>query len=97
MSGSVLRRVAHKLGLVNHVVAHNELMTTAMAMSQRLANGPAYAIRTTKMSVNKLIKGVANLILDTSLAHEGHSFQTEDFKEGINAFLEKRPPKYTGK
>ena len=88
---------AHKLGLVNHVVAHNELMSTAMAMAQRLANGPAYAIRTTKMSVNKLIKGVANLILDTSLAYEGHSFQTEDFKEGINAFLEKRPPKYTGK
>jgi enoyl-CoA hydratase len=88
---------AYKLGLVNHVVPHNELMNTALAFAKRLANGPAHAIRTTKVSVNKLIKSVVNLILDTSLAFEGQSFQTDDFQEGVNAFREKRAPKFKGK
>ncbi len=88
---------AYKLGLVNHVLPHHELMNTAMAFAQRLANGPAHAIRTTKVSVNKLIKSVVNLILDTSLAYEGQSFQTDDFQEGVNAFREKRAPEFKGK
>jgi enoyl-CoA hydratase len=88
---------AYKLGLVNHVVPHHDLMGTAMAFAQRMANGPAHAIRTTKVSVNKLIKSVVNLILDTSLAFEGQSFQTEDFQEGVSAFREKRKPNFKGK
>jgi enoyl-CoA hydratase len=88
---------AYRLGLVNHVVPHEELMDTAMAFAQRLANGPAYAIRTSKMSVNKMIKSVVNLILDTSLAYEGHSFRMEDQQEAVKAFLEKREPHFTGR
>ncbi len=98
MTGDVLDAAeAHKLGLVNHVVPHEELMDTAMSFAQKLANGPAYAIRSTKVSINKLLKNATNLILDTSLAFEGLSFQTEDFQEGVNAFREKRKPKFTGK
>jgi enoyl-CoA hydratase/carnithine racemase len=88
---------AYRLGLVNHVVPHEELMDTAMALAQRLANGPAYAIRTSKMSVNKMVKSVVNLILDTSLAYEGHSFRMEDQQEAVKAFIEKREPHFTGR
>ncbi len=88
---------AYRLGLVNHVVPHDELMDTAMAFAQRLANGPAYAIRTSKMSVNKMVKSMVNLILDTSLAYEGHSFRMEDQQEAVKAFIEKREPHFTGR
>lgn len=88
---------AYRLGLVNHVVPHEELMDTAMAFAQRLANGPAYAIRTSKMSVNKMVKSMVNLILDTSLAYEGHSFRMEDQQEAVKAFIEKREPHFTGR
>ena len=88
---------AYRLGLINHVVPHNDLINTATAFAQRLANGPAFAIRTTKVCVNKLIKNAVNLILDASLAFEGQSFQTEDFKEGLSAFLEKRAPRFKGR
>lgn len=98
MTGDTLNaEEAFRLGLVNHVVPHSELMDTAMAFAQRMANGPPHAIRTTKVSVNKLIKNVTNLILDTSLGFEGHSFQTEDFEEGLSAFREKRKPNFKGR
>jgi len=88
---------ARNLGLVNHVTAHDELIGKAMAFAQRLANGPPYAIRTTKMSVNKMLKSVTNLILDASLAYEGHSFRMEDHREAAKAFTEKREPHFTGR
>lgn len=88
---------AYRLGLVNHVVPHEELMNKAMAFAERMANGPAYAIRSTKISVNKMVKSMVNLILETSLAFEGHSFRTADHQEAVRAFLEKREPKFTGR
>ena len=88
---------AFNLGLVNHVVPHAELMDTAMTFARRLADGPAYAIRTSKISVNKMVKSMANLILDTSLAYEGHSFRMEDHQEAVQAFIEKREPHFTGR
>lgn len=98
MTGDLLEaEEAYRLGLVNHVVPHEELMEKAMGLAQRLANGPPYAIRTTKMSVNKMTKSMVNLILDTSLAYEGHSFRMEDHKEAAQAFIEKREPRFTGR
>jgi len=88
---------AYRIGLVNHVVPDEDLMDKAMELAQRLANGPAYAIRSTKISVNKMIKNMVNLILDTSLALEGHSFRTEDHLEAVRSFIEKREPKFSGK
>ena len=88
---------AERIGLVNHVVPAAELMEKAMALANRLANGPTKAIRWTKVSVNKILRDTANLVLDTSLALEKHCFVTEDHKEAIRAFTEKREPKFTGR
>jgi len=49
------------------------------------------------VSVNKILRDTANLVLDTSLALEKQCFSTEDHKEAVRAFVEKREPKFTGR
>jgi enoyl-CoA hydratase len=98
MTGDLLTAEdAHRIGLVNHVVAADELMPKAFALADRLANGPTQAIRGTKVSVNKILRETVNLVLDTSLALEKLCFMTKDHREAIDAFLEKREPKFTGR
>ena len=98
MTGDIISAAeAERIGLINHVVPADQLMDKAMAFANRLANGPTKAIRWTKVSVNKILRDTANLVLDTSLALEKHCFVTEDHKEAIRAFTEKREPKFTGR
>lgn len=98
MTGDILKaEEAERIGLVNRVVPHEDLMTTAMELATRLANGPTQAIRGTKASVNKILRETVNLVLDTSLALEKQCFATDDHREAINAFVEKREPRFTGK
>ncbi len=88
---------AERIGLINRVVPADELLDAARALAQRLANGPTWAIRWTKASMNKLIRERMNLILDTSLAYESLSSRTADSAEAARAFMEKRPPKFSGR
>jgi enoyl-CoA hydratase len=88
---------AERIGLINRVVPPDELLSTARALAERLANGPTWAVRWTKASVNKLVRERLNLILDTSLAYENLTTQTDDHREAARAFMEKRPPKFTGR
>ena len=88
---------AERIGLVNKVLPQEEVLPAAMAFAQRLANGPTKAINWTKLSINQLLKQNMNLILPTSLATEFMCFQTADHAEAVNAFVEKRTPKFTGK
>ena len=98
MTGDLLNaQEAERIGLVNKVVPADQLMPTAMAFANRLANGPTRAIRYTKASVNKILRETANLVLDTSLAYEKLTFGTEDHKEAVNAFIEKRQPQFKGR
>lgn len=85
-----------RIGLINRVVPPDQLMPTATELATRLAKGPTQAIRGTKASVNKILRDTANLVLDTSLALEKLCFTTKDHREAITAFVEKRPPKFTG-
>jgi enoyl-CoA hydratase len=88
---------AERIGLINRVVPAEQLMATALTLAQRLATGPTQAIRGTKASVNKILRETANLVLDTSLALEKQCFFTTDHREAIQAFVEKREPKFTGR
>ena len=88
---------AERIGLINRVVPADELLPAARALAERLANGPTWAIRWTKASMNKLIRERINLILDTSLAYESLSSRTADSAEAARAFMEKRPPKFSGR
>jgi len=87
---------AYRIGLVNRVVPANELLPSATAMLHAiLANGPlavAYCVE----SVNR----GNDLTLDEALTLEATAFgllaATDDKREGTQAFLEKRPPRFTG-
>ena len=88
---------ALELGLVTEVVPDGELMTRARHWAERLAAGPPIAIRITKrMMYKQLTMGLDNALEDAALGTMVANY-TEDVKEGIAAFHEKRPPKFKGK
>ncbi len=84
------------LGLVNHAVAPEALEEAVYDFAEELAAGPQKAIRWTKVSTNIGLKQLAHSIMDASLAYEWITFKTKDHAEAVNAFLEKRKPRFTG-
>lgn len=87
---------AARIGLINHVVPHDELDAQVNAFAERLASGATKAIRWSKMTVNIGLKQLAHSIMDASLAYETLSNITSDHQEGVNAFREKRKPVFKG-
>ena len=90
-------KYAEQIGLVDQVVPENELKPVVDELARKLANGPSLAIGMYKHTMHKS----ANMDLDTSLKFVNHLqyllLNTEDFKEGFKAFLEKRKPVFKGK
>ena len=88
---------AHKMGLVNHVVPAEELLSFCKGMAKRIAARGPVAVSLTKEAINAGLE----MDLDKAIGVEadlfGLSFTTEDRKEGIAAFLEKRKPAFQNK
>ena len=97
MRGTLMKGAeAERIGLVNHCVAKAEVLPMARKIANELAQGPSWAIRWTKLSINQILKGRVNLMLEASMALEQVTFETADHKEATMAFKEKRKPKFTG-
>lgn len=98
MTGDLLTAPeAERIGLVNRVVPAAECLPRALEFAHRLAEGPILAVKWTKVSINKLLKAAVNLILDASLALEAQTFGTDDHREAVRAFVEKRQPRFLGR
>jgi enoyl-CoA hydratase len=84
-------------GLVNFLVADDEIMAKALECADRLAAGPGLAISASKVPINQFIRMVSNLVLPLSLSMEGQTMRSADAKEAQAAFVEKRDPNFTGR
>lgn len=88
---------AVRYGLANRVVPVADLMTEAKALAQKIATKPPIAIRQAKAAINSGIDmDIANGSRFEAEAF-AMTFATDDKKEGMSAFLEKRQAKFTGK
>jgi len=87
---------AARIGLINQAVPAEDLDRVVDELAQRIANGATKAIQSTKLSVNILLKQQLLAVLDASFAYEALSNLTQDHQEAVNAFREKRAPKFTG-
>jgi enoyl-CoA hydratase len=90
-------REAERIGLINHVVPEGELDARVAAFAAKLASGAQQAIRGTKISVNLHLKQAAAAIFDACVAYEMGTFATADHREAVDAFLDKRKPRFTGR
>ena len=90
-------KTALEWGLVNWVVPSAELAERTAALAKRLAAGPAHAYAGTK----RLLARSLGSSLESQLQAEAESFAacaaTEDFAEGVAAFIAKRPPQFSGR
>jgi len=95
-AGMIAAEEAHRMGLVNHVVAPAELMETCKKMASKICRNSPKAISHAIVAVNNGFKHGVNGY-ESEIAEFGKCFGTEDFKEGTTAFIEKRKPSFTGK
>lgn len=88
---------AYRIGLVNKIVPHEQLMEKAMELAKKIASRPPLAVRYAKETVNRSLEGstVSGFALESFL--HALSCTTEDKKEGVSAFLEKRKGKFKGR
>jgi len=88
---------ALRIGLVSRVVAHADLMPTAMALATKIASNPPLAVQRLKQGLRRALDPDWRELGKWVSSSLSELFKTEDHKEGVRSFLEKREPKFVGR
>jgi 2-(1,2-epoxy-1,2-dihydrophenyl)acetyl-CoA isomerase len=88
---------ALQLGLVNRVVAGDALEAQVRQIAERISNGPLVSYRYMKANINASMNSDFRTMLDREPETHLRCARTDDHKEGVRAFLEKREPKFQGR
>lgn len=88
---------ALRIGLVSRVLPGEQLLPETLAFAERLASGPAFAIAEIKRSVREALGYTLDQALARELESQERCWKTQDAREGITSFLEKREPRFEGR
>ena len=94
-AGMITANEAKELGLVNHVTTQEELLGLAEKLAEKIMRNSSVAISGAIKAVNANFSDADGY--EVEIKEFGNCFGTEDFKEGTQAFLEKRKPNFPGK
>ena len=88
---------AEEIGLINYAVPAEQLDERVAHFAERLAAGASKAIRWTKTCINIPLRRTIESVMDAGLAYQALTNISADHQEAVNAFREKRKPRFTGK
>ncbi len=85
---------ALQCGLVSRVVPAEKLLAEARSLAERIAANPSGVLRMTKRLLREGERSSLDTLLELSASFQAHAHQTQEHFEAVNAFLEKRPPRF---
>ena len=88
---------AHRYGLVNEILPPERLLPRAQELAQSLMENSPSSVRLTKKLINGFVREQLDRQIADAVEDNARIRTTEDFREGIGSFLEKRKPKWSGK
>ncbi|MDX2276659.1 MAG: enoyl-CoA hydratase-related protein [Hyphomonadaceae bacterium] len=88
---------ALQLGLVSRVAPDGETLAVAQQMAERVAVNPAQSLRLAKRLLREARHGRLSDVLQLSAAYQALAHETDDHKEAVAAFTEKRAPRFIGR
>ena len=90
-------KAAAAMGIINRAVPADQLEQEVAALAERLSNGATQAFARAKKLINQSFVTPIDKQLDDEIAYFAECAMTNDFKEGVTAFVEKRKPRFEGK
>jgi enoyl-CoA hydratase/carnithine racemase len=88
---------AARIGLVNQVVPNDDLEDVVTRLARKIAENAPLSIRASKLTIEQALRDPADRDMHAVEQASVECFNSEDYREGRTAFLEKRPPKFRGK
>jgi enoyl-CoA hydratase/carnithine racemase len=98
MTGRIIgAQEALEMGIVNRVVSDADLDAEVEALAEKFASGPPMAYRFTKLALNSALDKDVDTEFDFEQLVALNCILGEEFREGTQAFREKRPPSFPGR